>query len=88
MKTRADFQRRFLAYCDVRGVDPNEPFKSREFIEWMNERWAEWRAANKRKPDSFATPADHAAFDEWLPVRVAELRASGPAAHAEDGVEV
>ena len=58
----------WVRYCAYLGVQvDSEEVQAFEFIEWIRERWAEWKTLNGiplRKPVS-----DHRPFDAWLASR-------------------
>lgn len=79
-ETAQEFNPRFTAFAKARQQTPAEALadaKSRrtgqmmEFILWINAKWVEWRALNKRERFSPLSLGDHAAFDQWLAAEVA-----------------
>ena len=65
---------RFVLYAKANGRTPEsqaehddqQPAKMLGFINWMRDRWSEWRTANRRGPYDPLFAEDHASFDRWL----------------------
>ncbi len=62
---KATVTRRYQLYCIAHGIGVAE-VKGYAYINWINQKWVQWRTLNSYTPQQPLTPERHEQFDTWL----------------------
>ena len=66
---RGEYNPRFVNYARVHGRSPDDMPSDYSFIEWVRERWAEWKSLDDNRQYCIGHNVGsegHRLFDEWL----------------------